>query len=164
MKNRIIGVITYIICGDNVLLIYKKKGHGKGFYNGPGGKVAEGETPLEAAIRETKEETGVVPENLKLCGFIRFYDVLDDDWEVYVYRSHSFIGKISESDEAKPQWFKKDKLPYALMWEDDKYWLPIVIEGGYFYAQFWFKGLTMKRKKVDVLTEEEFYKKVKDIP
>lgn len=162
-KKRIIeGVITFIIEGDNALLIYKKRGHGKGRYNGPGGKIEENESPLDAAIRETKEEIGVLPENPKMCGFIKFFDVKGEDWNVYIFRSYSYKGTITESEEAKPVWFNKNSLPFSNMWDDDKYWLPIVIEGGYFYAEFKFNGEKMIDMKIQRMSsEEEFHKKIK---
>jgi len=161
VKKKIRGVITYIIRGDNVLLIYKKKGHGKGWYNGPGGKIDEGELPYQAALRETEEEIGVIPENPELCGFIRFYDVLGEDWDVYIFRAYSYFGELRESDEAKPVWFNKDNIPYSMMWEDDIYWLPFVLKGEYFYAEFWFNGTSMRAKNVEKLDREVFYKKIK---
>ena len=162
-KNKIRGVITYIIEGDNVLLIYKKRGHGKDWFNGPGGKILSTETPLEAASRETQEEVGVTPRDPELCGFIRFYDVYDEDWDVYIFRSYGYNGTIRESEEAKPVWFSKDKIPYDRMWEDDRYWLPVVLEGGYFIAEFRFRGDKMLDKNVKTMSREEFYKKVKEL-
>ncbi len=162
-KNKIKGVITYIIDGDNVLLIYKKRGHGKGWYNGPGGKLLKNEDPLQAAIRETEEEIGVKPHTPELCGFIRFYDVYHEDWDVYIYRSFDYEGTPIESDEAKPVWFSKEKIPYDKMWEDDKYWLPVVLEGGYFVADFKFKKDKILAKNIRILSREEFHKEVKKI-
>jgi 8-oxo-dGTP pyrophosphatase MutT (NUDIX family) len=39
-----------------ILLAMKKRGFGVGKWNGPGGKVQEKETILQAAVREVKEE------------------------------------------------------------------------------------------------------------
>lgn len=47
---------------DQVLLVLKDRpAWQKGKLNLPGGKIEDGETPLKAAIRELKEETGYVP-------------------------------------------------------------------------------------------------------
>lgn len=162
MRKKQKGVITYILNGDNALFIYKKRGHGKGWYNGPGGKINNGESPKDAACRETKEEIGVIPLNPELCGFIRFFNVDGEDWDVYIFRSYSFEGFLKESDEAKPVWFNKNSIPYSNMWEDDKYWLGIVLEGGYFYAEFKFARKKLQQKKIEELTMEEFYKKIKE--
>ena len=163
MRKKIRGVITYLIPGDDVLLIYKKKGHGEGWYNGPGGKIEDNELPYQAALREVEEEVGVIPENPELCGFIRFYDVKGEDWDVYIFRAYSFVGELRESEEARPVWFKKHTVPYDKMWEDDKYWLPIVLNGGYFWAEFKFKGTRMLEKNIEELGRDEFYKKLKEI-
>lgn len=47
---------------SHVLLVLKNKpGWQKGRYNLVGGKIEKGETPIEAAIRELKEESGLEP-------------------------------------------------------------------------------------------------------
>lgn len=47
-----------------VLLKKAKPEWAAGMWNGPGGKVEPGETPLEAMVREFKEEAGVlIPQN-----------------------------------------------------------------------------------------------------
>ncbi|RKX74483.1 MAG: NUDIX hydrolase, partial [Spirochaetes bacterium] len=38
---------------EKVLLIHKKTGLGAGLINAPGGRIDPGETPEEAAVRET---------------------------------------------------------------------------------------------------------------
>src|SRR5438094_443021 len=53
--------LCFILKDDRLLLIRKKRGLGAGKINAPGGKIDPGETALESAIRETREEVGVVP-------------------------------------------------------------------------------------------------------
>jgi 8-oxo-dGTP diphosphatase len=49
-------------CKDDVLLVLKDKPAWQvGLLNLPGGKIENGETPVEAATRELKEETGYEP-------------------------------------------------------------------------------------------------------
>jgi len=50
-----------------ILLGMKKRGFGVGKLNGFGGKLNEGESIVEAAVRELEEEIGIVAkvENLK---------------------------------------------------------------------------------------------------
>lgn len=57
---------VWVICSyQNKWLLTKHKERG---YEFPGGKVEPGETPEEAAIREVKEETGGLVDNLYYVG------------------------------------------------------------------------------------------------
>mgnify|MGYP000134410528 CR=1 FL=1 len=49
------ATLVFVFRGDEVLLINKKTGLGKGKVNAPGGKVDPGETPEERAEREEAE-------------------------------------------------------------------------------------------------------------
>jgi len=52
--------------GKKVLLMKRKKEPYRDCWNGVGGKIEENETEIQAAIRECKEETGIILENPKL--------------------------------------------------------------------------------------------------
>ena len=54
------AVRCYLIKDSEVVVTKYKKGNKKeGYYDIPGGKIEEGETPKQTAIREMKEETGL---------------------------------------------------------------------------------------------------------
>jgi len=55
---------------------------------------------------------------------------------VHVYVCYHFDGEGRESDEMRPKWYKVCELDYGGMWPDDKYWLPVVLEGKRFLARF----------------------------
>ena len=55
-----------------------------------------------------------------------------------MFVSREWEGEISESEEMKPEWYKQDKVPYEVMWSDDSYWLPKVLEGKKIEAEFLF--------------------------
>ena len=50
------ATLLFVIRGGEILFIHKKRGLGAGKINGPGGRIEPGETPEQAAIRETEEE------------------------------------------------------------------------------------------------------------
>ena len=59
-QAEITATLMFVIRDDEVLLIHKKRGLGKGKVNGPGGKLEAGETPAACAVRETEEEVVVL--------------------------------------------------------------------------------------------------------
>jgi 8-oxo-dGTP pyrophosphatase MutT (NUDIX family) len=128
------ATLVYLFRGNEILLAMKKRGFGVGKWNGVGGKVHDGETFTEAAIRETKEEIGVDVQLEAPLGEIHFHDATSE-WMVHVFRTETFSGEPVETEEMRPQWFSIDAIPYAESWEDDQYWLPLLIAGKKFTAE-----------------------------
>lgn len=126
--------------GREVLLIEKRRGLGEGWYNGPGGKCEPGETPRECAVRETQEEVGLEVHDLEKAGELTF--LLDGDTHsvCHVFRTRSFTGEPTASDEAHPEWVPVEDVPYDRMWDDDYLWLPGVLEGQTVVGEFRFEG------------------------
>ena len=92
-------VLGFITDGHRVLLIKKNRPENQvGLYNGIGGKVNDNELPLDAMIRESKEETN-------LDGAVGdFYEAIQDDYvhkrtvQVVMYLKN-ITGDVSISDE-----------------------------------------------------------------
>src|SRR3989344_3930407 len=127
---------------EQILLAMKKRGFGEGKWNGVGGKIEAGETIEAAAVREAKEEAGVLvqPEDLKKVAVMEFS--FDGKPEVRL-RVHTFLterwsGEPTESDEMRPLWHGTKILPYQKMWVSDQYWLPRVLMGERLEAAFTF--------------------------
>jgi len=123
-----------------VLLGMKKRGFGEGRWNGFGGKLEDGESIIDAAIREMREESGLEVEELDEKGIIEF-QFLDTGklLEVHVFDVLRFRGDAIETEEMSPQWFHLDEIPFESMWADDIYWLPIFLRGDKFKGKFLFE-------------------------
>ena len=119
-----------------VLLGMKKRGFGEGRWNGFGGKLHEGETPLQAAARELHEEVGITAAPRPI-GVLRFH-LPGMELEVHLFRVTSFTGEPVESEEMRPAWFAFRDVPYETMWPDDRHWLPRVLAGESLDGEFWF--------------------------
>lgn len=135
-----LATILFVIKDGRILLIEKKRGLGAGKINGPGGKIDPGETPLEAAIRETQEELRITPHAPRKLGELRFSMSDCPDILCHVYRSDDFSGTPTETAEAVPVWTTLDAIPYHRMWGDDRYWLPLLLDERSFLGCFVFEG------------------------
>ncbi|OED59006.1 NUDIX hydrolase [Acholeplasma laidlawii] len=115
-------VLIYIEQNSKYLLIHKhKKDMNFNKYMGVGGKIEFGESPYEAAIRETFEETGLSIEPI-FKGNIYFH-AKDYREHMILYKALEFSGELKSSDEGELTWVDKDKLKDLPMWEGDYYFL-----------------------------------------
>ncbi len=110
-----------------ILLGYKKRGFGKGKYNGYGGKLEVGETPDIAAVRELQEESHLVAkvEDLKYAAIL-----YGSVYRCHVYLLHNWDGEYPiETEEMSPHWFPYSQIPWHMMWESDSVYIRRIIAG-----------------------------------
>lgn len=137
------AVLCYIFKDGQVLLIHKKRGLGRGKINAPGGRIEEGETPVQTAVRELQEEVGITPLSPFEVAHLSFVFTNGYSLKGHVFFARDFEGTVIETDEAVPFWTPVGDIPYDRMWEDDRLWLPRTIEGSFIEARFIFDGDTM---------------------
>jgi 8-oxo-dGTP diphosphatase len=133
------STVCYIRENGRVLLQLKSEGRwGGGWWNGPGGKLHDGESPIEAAVREVREETGLVVGDLVQHGWLdfRFGDEASPSLRVHVFSTESYSGTPAANDEGRLDWIAEDTLPYGQMWPDDIIWLPHMLAGKRFHGVF----------------------------
>lgn len=134
------ATLLFIVADGRVLLIRKKRGIGAGKVNGPGGKIDPGETPVESAVREAREELHIEPLDPVKVGELWFAMSDLPDIHCHVFRATRFTGVPTETPEAVPLWTPVDAIPFDEMWEDDRHWLPELIAGRTFLSRFVFEG------------------------
>lgn len=104
------AVRCVVINGDKVLTTRYGKGNKKeGFYEIPGGKIEEGETAEQTAVREMKEETGIKISCLKSRGFMEL-EYPDRIFHFEVFYTTSFEGELHTEEEAIPEWISLAEL------------------------------------------------------
>jgi len=130
------ATLTFVRDGSLVLLIHKKRGHGAGKINAPGGKVEPGESALDCARRETREEVGLDPQALRCVAELRFQETNGYAMRGFAFIADSASGQLVETDEARPFWCPIATLPFDAMWDDDRFWLPRILEGECIVGEF----------------------------
>jgi len=125
---------------SDICLAMKKRGFGKGKYNGVGGKVEEGESIEDAVRREAQEEIGVVVGNIKKFAELTFTFPHQPSFNqvVHVHTTEEWEGEPDETEEMSPSWLSTSYIPYEEMWPDDIFWLPKVLEGHKIRGRFVF--------------------------
>lgn len=105
-----IGVYGLVIENNKILLIDKVTGPYDGLLDLPGGSFEFGETPVEALIREFKEESGIVLTQYELfdCGSVtvdwNYNDKLIKVHHIGIfYKILKYQGNIKESIELDKQ-------------------------------------------------------------
>lgn len=104
---------------ERTFLAIKNSGAGKGKWMGFGGKVEIGETVLEAAIRETSEETSipVTVQQIAKVGIVLFTFQNDAstalEMHVFVTEGQRFEHGVTLNDEfyGSGKWFSRTELP-----------------------------------------------------
>jgi ADP-ribose pyrophosphatase YjhB (NUDIX family) len=120
----LVGVGSIIIEGDRVLLVKRAHPPIQGQWSIPGGVLEVGEMVREAAVREAREETGLVVEPGELLGV---YDRILRNVEErvqYHYVLIDFLCRpiggtlLAASDAAEVRWFAREELPALKLAED----------------------------------------------
>ncbi len=137
------ATLVFVVRDGEVLLIRKLRGLGAGKMNAPGGRLEPGETHEACAVRETREEIGVVPLDLTEAGEL-FFQFLDGySIHVRVFRAADCTGEPRPTAEAIPFWTEVGAIPFHEMWEDDRIWLPHLLAARPFSGRFLFDGERM---------------------
>lgn len=120
----LVGVGAIIIEADRVLLVKRAHPPIQGQWSIPGGVLEVGEMVREAAVREAREETGLIVEPGELLGV---YDRILRDPEKrvqYHYVLIDFLCRrtggelLAASDAAEVRWFTREELPALNLAED----------------------------------------------
>ena len=87
---------SIIIINKKIAMIHSLK---YGYYKFPGGGIENGESPIDAMIRETREESGLVvkPRTIKEYGYVHRIQKSDsDETECFVQDNYYYLCETEE--------------------------------------------------------------------
>jgi 8-oxo-dGTP diphosphatase len=107
-------VVGFLFADSDVLLVQKMKPEWqKGFWNGVGGKDEDGEEPIDAMVREFREETKI--------------DTAREDWHHFAcetgpdYRTSFFASRLPGSFTVRPRIGACNDVGEPLAWRDTRF-------------------------------------------
>ena len=107
---------SIIIADRRIAMIHSQK---YDYYKFPGGGIETGETPVDAVIRETKEEAGLVilPETVKEYGYVHRIQRSDkDETECFVQDNYYYICGAEKEVVSQKLDNYEDEENYTLEW------------------------------------------------
>lgn len=152
MKKQTTGV--YILKDNKMLFLIRDKKndkmHKNGMYLPIGGHVELGEGIEEAAIREVKEESGIVVHSVDLKGilYIRSQNTGEYDVIMFIFTSTDFTGAPVSGMEGEFAWVDQDKLENINLYEGDKIFLDLMQKHEFFVVEFLYEGFKLVSHKV----------------
>jgi 8-oxo-dGTP diphosphatase len=148
------AVLLYAFHENKLLMIHSKK------WNGLGGKIELGETPIEAAVREFHEEAHCQTTTAQWTWtgqlyFPNFKAQKKEDWWVSVFACNlnaEQVTKIPVDDpthrEGLLNWVSEDKVLTRELWDGDRHFLPFVFARRPFQGTFFYENGSCVRYEI----------------
>lgn len=147
-RKSVLSVLVYVFHGDEILLIHRNKRDATsddhaGKWNGLGGKCEPGESMVDAAARELREESGLdlASQRFSFLGFIQFplfKPHKNEDWNVGVFAVDASSAEraqaLASPDEGTIHWKKISDIPSLSFWPGDESFLPHVLKRESFHG------------------------------
>lgn len=128
--SRIENVELTVLClvhNENQYLLQDRvKKDWKG-YTLPGGHIEQGESIVDAVIREMKEETGLTIQNPKLCG-VKQFPIEGGRYIVFLFTADKYSGELISSEEGTMHWINKDELDQVNLVSDFEELLQVMLD------------------------------------
>ena len=156
-QKMIPAVLLYAFHEDKVLMIHRNlmaNDFHEGKWNGLGGKHEAGESALECAIREFKEESGCSTSNdqWKWTGYLHFPNFKphkNEDWSVTVFRcelkKEQLAEVIEKNKEGTLQWIPSSEVLKLSLWPGDRHFIPHVLNKTAFNGTFYYLNGELNR-------------------
>jgi len=133
-ERPFVGVGAVVLRGEEVLLIRRAKAPRAGTWSIPGGAQRVGETVVEAALREVREECGI---EIEIAGIVAVVDSIGRDGAGAVEYHYTLIDVSAEwragearagDDAAEVAWVRLDRLEPYKLWRETARVIRLAVE------------------------------------
>ncbi|MBK9735492.1 MAG: NUDIX domain-containing protein [Saprospiraceae bacterium] len=104
------AVFCILRCNDKFLLLQRANEPNKGKFVPVGGKIDPFESPYNAVIRETMEETGILLPTAKFCGMLTETSPGSYNWVSFIYVADIAFIPAPSCDEGELFWVNEGDL------------------------------------------------------
>ena len=166
-RKVIPSTLIYVHHQGKVLMIHRRSKEGlkadihEGKWNGLGGKCEQDESPLMAAQRELREESGLdLPlSQFKSAGVIQFplfKPQRNEDWWVFLFwvelEALPQTPILQEIREGYLHWVSISDILNLNLWSGDRLFLPLVLKGQALMGTIWYEGGQVKDSWIQLLS------------
>lgn len=102
--------LIFLTRGADVLMLHRRNPPNQGQWNGVGGRLEPGETPLAGALREVREETGYELSAARFCGLLTWEGHSETPGGLYIFSAAvpDSAPQPPQDDEGELAWKPRD--------------------------------------------------------
>lgn len=126
---RKLTTLVYALRDGQVLMMQRRKEPNLGQWTAPGGKIELDESPAECAVRELREETGLIVQGRPELRVIATETSPLPDWQwlMFIYLVTDFSGQPGDCAEGDLAWIPVEEVAGLPIPQADAIFYPFVV-------------------------------------
>lgn len=153
MKKSNMTTLCYLEKDGCYLMMHrirKRQDVNAGKWIGVGGHFEIGESPEDCLRREVREETGLELSAWRFRGLVTFTQEGFGTEYMCLYTGDAFSGELTDCDEGRLEWVRKDQLGQLNLWDGDELFLNYMAqERPFFSLKLEYKGDRLVKAELD---------------